>query len=571
MQYSLSNILFLDKKPLAYDKWQEVFKRMSVHTQGAIPVHIFEERRPMESANEAVLEYRSKNFRPITKNEFDKAIFHYLDLAQNIDVTIDYKTSLNKGYIDNLIVDSGLKKLKFKEWFFKNPATYRQTDPNAVVVVLAKHPTDIFAPTYEKELPNFFNIENNKIDVEIKLITYNNIKHIDTDNLIFIGGDYKYSKNDSAPYYYHITKEKTLLYLPKKGEHGLSYNSFLYYNNNLKYVPFSVIGGKMVIEQQDNTLLEYYVSDFSGAAAYGDLAIGQNSDLQISEVRFVFPKHWKIKRKCDNVDNGCHLDQNSGRYVISENKICSRCKGTGYVVDDSPMGTEFIDAKDLEDGKFNVPEGFISPPSEILKHAADRVAYYIDKTISSLGLFKQNMTSQSGESKSYDYMHTLSMNTYIVTDLYVIYEYLLNVIDNYRTPNKLTQIDILFPDDFDIKEANDILFEITDAKKNNLPNSIIVELTKKYYLKKFGKSIELEKIVNFLAKYDKLFIYGISDISQNQLTGITDKDRLVHNLAYQILVDYSKMNDNIIVMSFEEIAKIVESEINKIPIPISVI
>ena len=81
--------------------------------------------------------------------------------------------------------------------------------------------------------------------------------------------------------------------------------------------------------------------------------------------------------------------------------------------------------------------------------------------------------------------------TILFSYLYNIYEYLLNIIDEYRI-GKGT-INVIFPEEMDVRNANDILFEITEAKKNNLPNAVLVELTKKYLLKKFGKTKEKQK------------------------------------------------------------------------------
>ena len=565
MQFTLNDIVNKEKKPHAYEKWCEVFKRMRVHNQGITPLHIFEERRPLESEDENALTYRANNSRPITKDEFDKAISHYQELAQNVDVVIDYKTSTNKDYIESLLINNGLKKQSLKEWFFKKVGSYKQTDPNAVVVILPKHTSEVFVPSYKNEIPNFNNIVTNKIEVDIRLISHSSIKYIDAETLVFKGGSYEYKYGYNSDYFYIVTKERTTILKPKEEGNKLVYVEELFYNNNLDFVPFTVIGTKLITEVEDDSaeIIEYYTSDFIGACAWGDLALGQNSDLQISEVRFIFPRHWKIKVKCDNQDNGCHLDQLSGKYVVEKDTICQRCKGTGYVMDSSPLGTTFIDSKDLEDGKFAVPEGFVTPPSDILKHSAERVAYYFSNMRKSLGLTDQNMTAQSGESKSYDYIHTIAMNTIIVTDLYNTYEYILNVIDQYR--NNKSGINILFPDDFDVRSADDILFEITEAKTKNLPNSIISELTKKYILKKFGKTKETEKIVNFLSIYDKLFIYGISDVAQNQISNITDNDRFLHNLGYQILLENSKVNLSFMALTDVQLLELINTKIAEIP------
>ena len=55
-------------------------------------------------------------------------------------------------------------------------------------------------------------------------------------------------------------------------------------------------------------------------------------------------------------------------------------------------GGDFLD----EQGKFTVPEGFITPDTSILQHSANREAYYFDMMLNALCVSKQNMTNQSG-------------------------------------------------------------------------------------------------------------------------------------------------------------------------------
>lgn len=566
------NILSITKKilsnyrPPALTKWQEVYNIMSVHTQGALPIQIFKDRRPLESENKQAFKFRSNNYRAITKNEFDKAIADYTTTALNLDVVVEYGSNDDlKAYEDTLKLNNTYTSFSLKEWIIKRVGWYKQTDPNAVVVVLPKHISETFVPNYLFDLPDFNNIINQKIDIDIRLIGYADIVDISNDYLVFKGGDYQVNDSKSYPYYFGIDKEQTILFIPKLADNKLSYKSHIYYNNNLTNAPFYVIGSRYVLDA-DGT--EYFISDYHGAAGWGDLAIGQGSDLRICEIRFVYPRHWRVKVPCDNVMvGGCHLDTSLNRHVTSDGHTCGRCSGTGYIMDTTPTGTlmvskggDFLD----EQGKFTVPEGFITPDTLILQHSANREAYYFDMMLNALCVSKQNMTNQSGESKRYDSQQRVDLVSGILFDLFKLYENILNSIAEYRGGSN--DVNISLPEDLDIKNSADYIVEIAQAKSSGSPYVILVELTKKYLLKNFGASAKNEFVINELAKIDKIFAYGSSELVQAKASlgsDLTNEDIILHHQGFQIMIDLFNEGKITKDSSTDEINAIVRKVINE--------
>lgn len=559
------------QKPPAYEKMQEVYCTMAVHTQGASPEHIFKQRRPLEGINKDVVEYREENHRPITKDEFDKAIAGYIEAAMNLDIQIDYKNSKIKEYEPKIKLKDGIKNVSLKDWVIKRIGSYKQTDPNAVVVVLPKHPEQKFIPDYTEPKPDFNSIINKQIELEYRLISFSDVKSIDVDHIVFKAGKFKYGpkEEDKADYFFGIDKNQTYLIYPElEKKKKYIYKSFPYYKNGLSNLPAAVIGDKIIIEMDDGTgeMIEYYISDFHGAAAFGDLAVGQQSDSQLSEVRFIFPRHWVIPTKCKNDE----AHYTNGKHVILKEDgtehNCSVCNGSGVIFDASPAGSRIIDLKGelFQEGKFTTPEGFITPPVDILKHSSDRSEYYFNKMLSSLCVTNQNMTNQSAESKAIDVQYKTSRNTVIITGLYMTYLYLLNISDEYLGGRG--DLEITFPEDFDVRSANDILYQLTELRANKAPAVILIEFTKKYMLKAFGDSPLNKKIMEFLSVTDKLFAYGTEDLQTIKGiygSDITTEDIIYNTQAFPIVKEMANKDESLMKKPFNEIKAIVLAEIIK--------
>ena len=74
----------------------------------------------------------------------------------------------------------------------------------------------------------------------------------------------------------------------------------------------------------------------------------------------------------------------------------------GYVKDDSPLGTIYVDYSKLnaEDRAFPQVIQWAEPPQAALTSSKEIVSDYFEKMSEALGLIKQNYTNQSGVSKA---------------------------------------------------------------------------------------------------------------------------------------------------------------------------
>lgn len=544
---------------LLRNKWQEVRLSMGVHTQNESPSLIFSQKRPLESSNPVALQYREDNYRNVTKSMFDLAINQTIETANTIDAEIRIGSTL-QSYLDKYKLFDGYKIVNLKEWVINFVGAYRQTDPNSLVVVLPKHKTQPLNPSYEYDLPNFDLVVNEPLETITWLVPSSDIEYIDDYEFEFKAGEWIIDdKGNTSTYYFHLSKDAITLRYPIKGKDKVELVDYAYYNlapYELLSYPAFIIGGKAITWSDKNgEIYTYYVSDFDGASKIADLVIGQMSDLQIVENRFTFPEKWIMHKDCTA---GCFADDD-GVFRVDGHK-CNTCGGFGYIADTTPLGIHVLKEEDrTENGDIKAPVGFITPDTAILQHSADRVEHYMNLTMRELGLLSQNTTNQSGESKRYDMMQKVTLISAVVTDIYRLYGNILEVTAKYIGDKDIVQITL--PEDLDVKNADDLKDELSDAKTSDLPYPALIELTKRYMLAKFGKNQINKKKVDFMALYDKLFVNGIKDSTQTVAlfgSDLTAKDKLFHLMAWQMLDDI----DNILELSYEDIYSVISEKLD---------
>lgn len=535
-----------EKKHKCHDEWAKIVETMKVHLAGAVPSNLFKQRRPMESKTNSSLTYREENYRNVTKSMFDLAIDQTTEVAN----TIDYNLKAGDKTLEAITkykLHDGYKSVGLKSWVIDFIGRYKQYDPNGVVSVMPVHPTEKFMANYDYNIPNFNNVINTNIGFEVYLVPSADIIDITDDEILYKAGSWIVNdKGQKYPYYVHQDKNIITIIYPtevhSEGKKSIEWLQHPYYNYNGETYPSFVIGGKPVtLTDENGEVYQYFQPDFFGAAQVADLLIGIQSDLQVIESRFTYPEKWLKKKACNNT---CMPAANGVHYIGED--VCSTCRGSGFIFDTTPFGVHHLDDQEdfTESGQVKPPVGFITPDTSILKHDADRLDYYYKWLMRELGLNVQNLTDQSGESKRYDMMQRISMISNIVIDIYRLYENIVVAISTYL--NDATEVKGTLPDDFDVKNSADIQSELIEAKKSDLPYPVLVELTKKYILSKFGNNEINKKKVEYLALNDKLFVYGIEDLRNAVATfgsEITAQDKMAHIMGWQVLDSIEALAD----------------------------
>lgn len=545
---------------------------MSTHLHGAPPERIFRTRRPLESTNEYALTYRLENFQPITKQSFNQAVSAIVETVNHIYVQFDGVDDTTASFVDDYAIKAMGRTYSFDQYMKHYVPLVAESDPNAVIVVMPMHPTQELIPDFREELPDFNAITNEFVDIEVKVIPSDMVHYVDDMELWYKAGEWVYdverNEEKSKPYYFVVDAEYTRLAIPvKSAKDGYDYMMVDYYFNDLENAPFEILGHNSVMERIDKEYVEYKESTYAGAVAIANEVLAVKSDEQICTTRFTYPEKYLHMERCSYP--GCVECKDpgskyAGLYVNYADdgscSTCSNCNGTGQVAPDtSPLGTHFVAKSDVwdEHGRFTPLIGFVTPPLESPKYLDDKWRKDFDQMEKALFVVSQNMTNQSGESKSYDWRMKVTTLTKAATNIYHIYESVLNSIQGFFRGEEV--IEVLLPPDFNIRSTMDITEELGEAQ--NTSSLYTSELTRELMLKKFGSTEKNRKIIDFLELNDKLFGMTVEEILKLKAiygNALTPRDQIAHDKGFAVLKkiaereDFERLSDEALLQLFNE-------------------
>ena len=484
---------------------------MNTHINGICPIHIYVNRRPLESENTYALAYRVNNFQPVTKEAFDRTLNGIIELSKsaNINLSVEDKI-LNESY--------KIKGIDLYDFCIHSLTKIRETDPNAVIVVMPK----------VSLLDNF----NVSIDgVELLYVESHEIDKISDDSIRFKAGEVK-TKDKEYDYYISIDDGQYTLEYPD--DNGILIHYPIVKLDERK--PYINISSNVVHEGKYKLRLPYLF----GAAAWGDNFYGQESDFTVQATRYTYIKEIRAKEKCDEV--GYIFEKGLHCHADDPTKLCGKCHGTGFVKDDSPLGTIYVDFDKLtSDGK-TAPNviTYAEPPQTALQNSKTIVDGYYDAMCDSLGLVKQNNTNQSAVSKDFDYKQSVSTsynviinNISVLKEIYQFIEYILN-------KGVEPKSDVFIIGELGNSTLEDLLLMLKTAKSNQSPPSVIASFVVQILQKQISSDIS-DVVIGITKVYDKLFIYGSDEIVTARAqfgSYITNKDVYIHNTIVDVIVKY---------------------------------
>lgn len=534
------------------EKKREVFNLSQVVFNGTTPKDILEKRRPLESKDNWTLDYRLENYYPIQVSLFRRAMNDYLQVLNKADIQIITNSKAMETWLKDEQYFVNNRYLSVRDWLFNYISQERQKDPNAVLVPIVnfdfeKRFDNGFSNTKDETkngIP-FFDTSNKSPNVDILYINYYDVIESTENNLKVRAGKWVYEiidgKDQSADYYIEADKKYYYLTIPerKTNEQSVVYVKYPYYTHDLGQTPYVSIGGATMTDfDSDNNKFEYNVSDYYGAISFACYMVATMSDKQVIEARNNFPIKYRFQAKC--TAHGCE----NGYCGIGESRTkCTVCDGTGYQKDTNPFG-DFVyemSGSFLDDSTRTIaqPINYVVPPIDALRYITENFKEYLTYVANELCItLEQNMTNQAAEAKRYDLINKITLVTFIVDDVLRVSETILSFVESLLEGGKSTLI-IRKPQTWEVKNHDDLLFEIAQAKTNGSPAFVIKQLVRELLLSDLKEHKDAKAIVDFIMKKDKLVTFGTSDLKDARIiygADITQREQVIHDNGIDIIL-----------------------------------
>lgn len=490
-------------------KWAEIARQMATHIDGECPIYIYKERRPLESKNPYALDYRIQNFKPVTQQEFDKSIGGIQRMLSTANVIIDK---------DDRIEDILLQERNVKDYILHDLVREREKDPNAIIVLIP----EIRVVNDTTVVP---------IGWEAVMVQSKNIVEIEDSHVVVFVGKEKEK--------YNISKEG--IDIIKKDKSGKEYAiNILQYD--IDVMPYIYISN--LVTYCSKTDVIYRRGYYSGAAAWGDKFYAQETDFIISATNNTYLHQVRYKPLCTQVGsvmiNGIHCDADT-------KEPCHKCGGSGYTIGSSPL--HIIDVpynpNDAEQKPLEDMVKYAEPPQNAIKTSKEIVDSYYDAMCASLGLVSQNMTNQSGVSKSFDYQQKIDMIYAILDDSKRIIKEIYSLLTEiYRVKGEYKEVSVSHIGELRMHTEQGIYEQYKRAKESNAMPYVQEQAIDAILLHTLGDSDTTRTIIRWAKVLDKLYVYGSDIVAiKGQLgNSVTTTDIYRHNSIIRDLVEYFSSN-----------------------------
>jgi len=512
-------------------------RALSVHADGLFPYELLRRRAPNEHPRE--FDYRRWNYQPITKPAWERAE----KTVNRIWNRNNFKVFWHDG---DKVAPEEKAQTYFEDIYpeFKSIYTYFENvitpftfkDSNAVVVVKPRFipviqdaDGDLKADQSELLEPIAFLYESHQVlsyaaGISVLALTSEKTKLSDDLKGEMSGRVYEFY-DDMAIYklFEEGTKAKRTIRIE------------LYFQHNLGYLPAWRLPGKP--QQLDFRTIN--ISFFSAALPYLNNAVIDASTLFMSKHAHAFPQRWEIVDPCkaDGCRNGLVWDSEKNRDIQ-----CKRCRGTGERTIQSPLGTYKIrttDTTDDPDVFASIPKppfGYVQPSDTILKFSRDEINDAIEKAFMFININVSNTQIQGGETATKIIIDREEMFAFLLklsNSLYGLLQNVINTAGRMRYDDsdiKFKAPDITKPQEFRIRNQEELTEEIARNIEAGSPDTIIKELLRELYEIRFNLIANRDDMINLIFFSDRALTKSELDINAGISIGTFAKwEKVLHD------------------------------------------
>lgn len=481
------------------EKAKEIRDQSSRHATRRGDLSILDIIRPGQS--KSINEYLKTIYRNVTEQLYDKIVTESNTIFNNSGFDWAYPDILLDHY-SKFKIQNGKSNIDFIKWlrlYFVNIAF---TDPNAILISVPKLINGIIP----NELP-----ENQEIEFEDKLLK--------SDEYSFINGVliYKYSEDivnkTVITKYMAIDNQSYTLYYNS----GNKSESIILYNHKLNYIPCVELPSKQIeyyskdIINNTNIKSTYNESFIQGVFELLDKALLSSNDSDASQIHHAYPKLVLPEIKCVTC---------SGQGKIKGN-TCTECNGSGHVYNFSPVSA--ISIPTGFDQTKNIQPGYISAPTDSLKHLFEVWQIYLNIAANSVGVDPYIHLQESGEAMK---MRMQTLEKFLLNLGNAVADCIENHWNNLiRLKNPKEEFSKL---KYFIKRPKKILLRNDSTIKDDINNSSGAERIE--YAKEYNEyKTNDERIKRAFSIYYKIYPFAALDTTEKQFAisnGLIEREKL---------------------------------------------
>lgn len=556
------------------EKWKGVYYGISLHTLGAAPCfndlrtgrkvkpvnYINEEyqrifdtalfsRHPRE--DEQTRQWRYSQYRPLTKAPFGQ-ILEMLSGAifQDSNYQIDIPDKKDSEYIWG----NNFYGFDIAGYFANIGVKNEAEDPNGLFIRIPSKP--------------FYEQIDTKVDVEIWFVNTPDIVYLTEDDLIFTRGDRAFYVDKQTIWRFTKTNKKQYELLPEDAEG--------YYSHMFGRLPITVAGGEWNTQG-------YYDSFLDKAKGIADEFIATFSAAQMVDKEASHPfieaipedcpschGNRQIPTACDcNSNPDCTLCNGSNRVLID----CSTCHGDG-TISVFPGRWRDVPKDQFKDGSIRI----VNPDMSINTHHRETVKELTTQLKEALHLYNTDK-SESGEAKAIDQERMYRFISSVSNQLFdkVIYDTVLEIIAyrNVKSTGSGLQpyaydFRIVKPTQFKIKTSEDLLLELEQATKSNIPVLVRKKISYDYVQKAYNGDAVMAKKMELTNLIDTIGAYPTSEwLGMRAAGACSDRDMIISRMLPTWLDDYYQENgEGILKATKDDILTYIEPKIAEATPPV---
>lgn len=531
----LKSIFNGHQKRSNYDEALELYKKISVHANGEIPIKLIKDARPNES--QSVREYREKIYEAETQNPIERVLGvlekirrspdWMMRFDEEVPASIDKKETLEKYLKNNFPTFKNIDS-----WLFEECLKVIALDSNAVIAVLPKS-FEINGTDYIQPIPQIFYCYDVLDFVAedyavLKSDEFSTLLSAERRQQMILAASSvkKYETFVAAQVYYVVNS----LRFEKWETDGEKFVLTKIYNHNLNELPVFQVPGKFFKRIGHNVLKK---TPLFPMVPHLNKAARESSDLDAGVVMHLYLEKWRINNMPCNECEGL-----GSKASESGNTPCKKCQGSGYANGKSPFNEIVI--KPAAVGEQNIPTppiGYVDKNPEIIRLQNERIEQHLYKALASVNMehLSEAQLNQSGVAKQYDRDELNNLITTFAEALVECLEKTVYFIASLRYKNLITNEEqfkkllpvIPVPEKFDVVNSSFLITEYGSAKTAGLNSIILTELQKEIASKKFYSNPKVSAFVNTVMEMDPFPDKSTEEKSQMESQGLATKEDVV--------------------------------------------